>query len=36
MNPVRHALWWFGFLAILSTPLAAAEYAGQVVSAGET
>ena len=30
MNPFRHALWGFGFLAVLSAPLRAAA-AGQVV-----
>jgi endonuclease YncB( thermonuclease family) len=38
MNTFRHALWWFGFLAILAGPLLAAEYAGNVVgiSVGDT
>ena len=35
MNPVRHALWLFGFLAILAGPLAAAEYTGKVVGVSD-
>ena len=32
MNTFRHALWWFGFLALLTGPLLAAEYVGKVVA----
>jgi endonuclease YncB( thermonuclease family) len=32
MNTFRHALWWFGFLALLAGPLLAAEYVGKVVA----
>lgn len=38
MNTFRHALWWFGFLALLAGPLLAAELTGKVVgiSNGDT
>jgi hypothetical protein len=35
MNSARHALWLFGFLAILAGPLMAAEYAGRVVGVSD-
>ena len=32
MTLFRRALWWFGFLALLTGPLVAAEYTGKVTS----
>jgi endonuclease YncB( thermonuclease family) len=35
MNTFRHALWLYGFLAILAGPLVAAELTGRVVAIGD-
>ena len=35
MNFARHALWWFGLLAIFAVPLMAAEYTGRVVGVSD-
>ena len=35
MKNVRHALWWFGLLALLAGPLLAAEYTGRVVGVSD-
>ena len=35
MNFARHALWWFGLLAIFAVPLMAAEYVGKVVGVSD-
>ena len=35
MSTVLRALWWFGFLAVLTGPLVAAEYTGKVVGVSD-